>query len=759
MSSPSSNSDLAAGDFLVRPLADFLEQEAGAEAIVLRGSGASIFIATLGDIDEKALEERLRAVIRSIDKNQQLEQNEAGKTVSLINIRRLPDGTYIEKPTCPTASKFWKWREFSWPEPEAEESEETGDEWKFLAMLAGICGVALLAAVLIGNFTNAPAWLTLSLFVVAMVAGGWDAAVDAFPKIRKGDLDIHFLMIVVAAGAASIGAWSEGALLLFLFSASGAIEHFALHRTYREIHSLTAAAPKTARLLLEDGETREVAIETLEVGAELRVRPDEVFPTDAEIIHGSTAADESALTGEATPVAKEIGETVYSGTLNLWGVVNVTVLRPARQSALQKIIDLIRNAEHLRAPSQRFTDRFGKHYTYGVLGMALVMFFVWWLLLGLSPFTNSAQSTSAFYCSMTLLVVASPCALVLSIPSAILAAIAWGAKRGILFRGGGAIEALAEIDAIALDKTGTLTTGDLQVSQVESFPPGREQELLEIAFTLESHSNHPIARAITAYGKRMGLQLREFDNFQSLTGSGLRAEVDNQTTYLGRRGLLDVPEFKGILADIPEPPLALTEVWIVRENLIGRILLADEVRRESRAVLNALHGYGLRTLMLTGDHRGAAEKVAGELGLGEVRAGLKPEDKVQIIRELTESGLRVAMVGDGVNDAPSLAAAHVSVAMGGRGSDAALEQADIVLMQDKIERLLIAYRSSLAARSVIRQNLGIALGTVVVMVGASLFGVVPLSLGVIAHEGSTLLVCLNSLRLLFRKDEMLEVEE
>ncbi len=464
---------------------------------------------------------------------------------------------------------------------------------------------------------------------------------------------------------------------------------------------------------------------------------------------GKTAADESALTGEARPVEKIPGDEVAGGTINLWGAVEVRVAMLAAQSALQRIIKLIRTAQRLRAPSERFTDRFGGRYTVLVLGFCAVMFFVWWLGFGVAPFASGPEGYSAFYRAMTLLVVMSPCALVLSIPSAILAAIAWGARHGILFRGGAAIEKLADVRVVALDKTGTLTTGDLEVAAIESFPPGRESEVLETAFALESRSDHPIARAVVAHGRRAGLRTGSVEDFRSLTGKGVSGRVGEARALLGRRELLDEGPLREWIRSVPEAGPELTEVWVLHDALIGRVLLRDQLRSESRGVLEELKRRSIRTVMLTGDRRHAAEAVAKELGVEDVRSGLSPEEKVAAIVALGATGDRVAMVGDGVNDAPSLAAAYVSVAMGARGSDAALEQSEVVLMNDRIENFLAALHLSRRARAVIRQNLVISLGTVVVMAFASVAGVVPLTLGVAAHEGSTVLVCLNSLRLLF----------
>ncbi len=740
----------------VARLTDFLSGEKQVEAILVDAQTHRVSVATLGKVDETRLKEKLDAVLRTLDETVFSTPPTAGAGgggTGIIQVRQLPHETLLEKPSCPTAPLFWKWREFAWPEADELEAQ-TQEEWKAMAWQAGICGVSLVGAWALAKTGTGPAWLPIAFYSVSLLSGGWDAAIDTWAKLRQGQLDIHFLMLAVAAGAVAIGAWAEGALLLFLFSLSGALEHYALHRTHREINALTKASPKTARVVLPSGETETRAVALLEPGDLIIVKPDETFPVDGEILEGKTAADESNLTGESHPVPKEVGDKVFSGTLNEWGLVRVEVTRLASESALQKIIALIQQAQHLKAPSQRFTDRFGTHYTYVILSVTLIMFLVWWLVLKVPPFENTeATGFSAFYRAMTLLVVASPCALVLSIPSAILAAIAWGAKHGILFRGGAAIEKLAEVDAVALDKTGTLTTGELTVHAVESFPEGREDDVAAIAYTLESQSNHPIARAITEYGKKHGLASRDLDEFQSLSGKGLRGKVDEKVCYLGRRELMESGALKDFIAQAPEPPVEFAEVWVVHEDLIGRVLLKDQIRQESKGVLAALKASGVTTIMLTGDRRGAAEKVAHELGVDDVRAGLHPEDKVKAIQELAEAGHKVAMVGDGVNDAPSLAAAYVSVAMGGKGSDAALEQSDVVLMKDRIEKLLTARSLSLSARHVIHQNLAISLGTVLLMVSLALLGNVHLTLGVMAHEGSTVLVCLNSLRLLFGREK------
>jgi Cd2+/Zn2+-exporting ATPase len=617
------------------------------------------------------------------------------------------------------------------------------DEWKPQLAAALLCGLLGLGAYLFREYEGARVG-----YLLAYVAGSWYTAQEVWERLRRGAIDVHFLMLAVAVGSASIGAWGEGTMLLFLFSLSGALEHFALGRTQREIRSLFREAPKVATVLDEQGMEHEMPVEKLRQGMRLLIKPGAQFPLDAEIVKGQTASDESNLTGEATPVEKGIGDTVLAGTINLWGAVETLVLRPAAESALQKIIHLIREAQHQKAPAQQFTDTFSTYYTYLVLGLSVVMFFVWWLVKGFSPFGSSGPEESAFYHTMTLLVVASPCALVLSIPSAVLAAIAWGARHGILFRGGAAVEKLAAVTTVALDKTGTLTTGELRVEEIQSFPPGREAEVAQLAYSLERLSTHPLARALTRFGKQGQFQPLEVRHFQSFTGQGLRAEYQANVCSLGRRQWLAQGAHQQAIERVPPTDAGYSELWLVWGDLVGRILLRDDIRAQARGVLDALRAERLKTVVLTGDRRASSEQLRASLPVDEVLAELKPEQKLSEIRSRTQLGQRVAMVGDGVNDAPSLAAAHIGVAMGARGSDAALEQADVVLMHDRLENFLAAFRLSQRARRVIRQNLFISLGTVAVLVCFALLGKIPLTFGVVGHEGSTVIVVMNSLRLL-----------
>lgn len=724
-------------------LAAFLEKDGEILAMRLDPVAQTISVATQGSVNAAKLRERLHTLIHGLDEKFLSTRPGNGHAGAALTIER-------PRATVDADRKAWTWRQFAWPTVGTAVQDEASD-WKRLAVQAGLCLLLLLAGVVLERYEPLK-WLAILCYTASMVAGGINAATETWKKLKLLRLDIDFLMLAVAIAASSIGAWREGALLLFLFSASGAIEHYVLHRTRREISALTRAAPKVARMICADGSLQMRPVESLVIGDQVRVLPDELIPVDGTLLSGDTAVDESNITGESVPIEKTSGDALLGGTLNLWGSVALRVDKLSAESTLQRIIALIEQAEHLRAPSQRFTDKFGTRYTLFALGLTTVMFFVWWLALAVQPFENLADKTSAFYRAMTLLVVMSPCALALSIPSAILAAIAWGARHGLLFRGGAAVEKLAEVDTICMDKTGTLTEGAMRVRQVESFPPGHEQDVARIAVSLDSHSNHPISRAISEYGRRQNVKAEEVTDFQRISGMGLRGRIQGDVYYVGRRELLNQPEFHEWLQKVPDTPLAFSEVWVLGGHVVGRILLQDSIREGSRAVLKRLKEHGIETMMLTGDRRAAAESVAKELGVATVRAGLHPGDKVSIIQELTSKGRKVAMVGDGVNDAPSLAAADVSVAMGARGSDAAMEQSDIVLMNDRIEKLLTALELSQRARRIIRQNLAISLGAIVLASLASLASLMPLTWGVIAHEGSTLIVCLNSLRLIFHKD-------
>ncbi len=667
-----------------------------------------------------------------------------------IRLLSMPDaGILLEKDSAAAQPRL-AWQHFEWMlfrprELEIPAADDDLEEWRHDLYGAAVCGITALGGILLEKFAPGQATAALACYLVAYLAGGWHAATDVWALLKKRTLDVHFLMLAVAVGAAAIGHWSEGAMLLFLFSFSGALEEMAMARTERAIRSLFHEAPKEATVVVDGAESR-VSIESLAPGAVVRVRPGEQFAVDAVVIAGTTAADESNLTGESVPIEKATGDRVLGGTLNQWGSVDCRVTAAASESSLAKVIRLIQEAQHSKAPSQRFTDRFGTGYTYAVLAATLGMFLVWWKVLGVPAFSDDGAS-SAFYRAMILLVVASPCALVLSIPSAVLAGIAAGARKGVLFRGGAAIEKLAAVTRVAMDKTGTLTTGMLRVTGVETVPPGREDELLAAAGALAHHSAHPVSRAITAACRERKIAVADVAGFRSLTGTGVEGDLTGGVkAQMGRRELFAKAAW---LENIAMADVGSTETVLEAGDLRGRILLRDEIREESAPLLASLYKIGLDVSMLTGDRAEAAHLVADHLGLKDVNAELSPEEKVERIRSWTDAGEKVAMIGDGVNDAPSLAAAHVAVGMGVRGSDAALEQADVVLMQDRLENFFYAYQLSRRARRIIRQNLAISLGVIALLAAAALGSAIPLTVGVIGHEGSTVLVVLNSLRLLW----------
>ena len=738
---------------MIREVSRILEEEPRLEAVALGESQRKLAIATLGPDDDHRLADRVsQAVAQGMADCGHLTEGGVcsacgGKPSTQVRssrvvVKEVLGSTLIEKQTCPTAISFWKWIAVKWPKYAPREHRpfaQGDDEWKRLAVLAAGClvlgGLGVAAETV--NHTVA-----LISYAGAYLCGGWDAAKDAWKRIRQARLDVHFLMLAVATGAAVIGAWREGALLLFLFSASGAMEHYAMGRTRREISALLRGAPKTARVL-RGGTEAQVPIESLEQGMTVIVTSGEQIPADLEILKGETACDESSLTGESLPISKEPGDILLSGTMNLWGAIEGRVLRRASESALQRIITLIQEAQEMKAPSQKFTDKFGTGYTWTILTLCTGMFFIWWLIFGLPPFLQKGGEVSAFYRAMTLLVVASPCALVLSVPSSILSAIACGARRGVLFRGGAAVETLAGVNVVALDKTGTLTTGELALESLDCLR-GEERRFKHIASSLARLSQHPLSRAIRKMSRQWGVDAADAAGFETLHGQGLRARIDGKEYLLGSRKLAGVgPQ------TLDEAGSLGMEVWVAGPDILGRMVFRDTVRPESRKTLQDLSGMGLRTVMLTGDRREAAEKIAQGVGIGEIRAGLLPEQKVAAIQELKERGARkVAMIGDGVNDAPCIAAADVGVAMGARGSDAALEQAEVVLMNDRLENFLLARTLSLRSRRIIYQNIGIALGAVIVMMSAAFLLPIPLALGVAVHEGSTVIVVLNSLRLL-----------
>jgi Zn2+/Cd2+-exporting ATPase len=619
----------------------------------------------------------------------------------------------------------WRNRPFPRPVPR---------DYRVMLVLAVLCGLSTLIGFVLERAGFSPA-VSAVCFAVAYLAGGWFATQDLWQALKHRKIDIQFLMVAVALGALFVNAWTEGATLLFLFSLSNGLEQFANFRTRKSIESLLKVAPKHA-LRRENGRWIEVAIEEVQIGDELLVKAGELFPVDGAVVEGATSADESALTGEAIPVVKHPGNAVSGGTLNLDGQSVIRATRRLEESALNRILALIEVAQQQKAPAQRFTDSFSRYYTWAALSLSAVVFVVLTLLH--QPITN------AFYRAMTVLVVASPCALVLSIPSAILVAIATGARRGILFRGGVAIENLAGATQFAFDKTGTLTKGTLIVARIDSFDSQTGDHVLQIAASVAHFSTHPLARAIAAEVQNRNLPLLNSTDFLNVPGLGMEASIANTRIFVGSRRLM---RDRGIAL----PAVEVTneaEVWVGSDEALGVIHLRDEIRPAAKRVIDFLSRHGLSVTLVTGDRAGPAAMVAEQVGITDVRAELSPQAKLKCIHDWRASGKKVAMVGDGINDAPSLTAADVSIGMGARGSDAALEQADVVLMHDKIENVEGAFRLSRSARSIIRQNIVISLAVILFLLLAALAEKINLTAGVIGHEGSTVLVILNGLRLL-----------
>ncbi len=624
------------------------------------------------------------------------------------------------------------------------DDHETPGEWKQLALFAAASGVFGLLSLVAERFGEAGRPWALALVAASCVAGGWDAAIDGWASLRRRRVDVHLLMLVVAAGAWIVGAQFEGALLLFLFSTAGAIEHYAMDRTRGAIDALLDKSPKHARRLGPDDVETEVPVSELTPGDRIAILPGELVPADGKVLSGESAVDESNLTGEAKPAPKQAGSDVAGGTLNSWGRLIVTVTRAEKDSALQRIVRLIREAQDSKAPAQRAIDRWGDAYAIFALS-ASALFYVFLKFASPAGCETSAQD-APLYRAMTLLVVLSPCALVLSVPSAVLAAIAAGARQGILFRGGAAVERLADVDCVCFDKTGTLTAGEPEVAALEVYPEGTDRlRALSAFLTLESSTTHPFAAGVVRACLQEGAKLLSVQGLSNSPGQGVSGTVAGTRWSVGTR------EFVGGGA-LPAAAVAegaiVSEVWASDGTVTIRATLVDRIREESRPTLAALHERKIRTVMLTGDREEAAAVAARQVGIQSYAAALTPDAKMAAIRRYSAEGHVVAMVGDGVNDAPSLAAADVAIGMGGRGSDAALESSDLVLTDDRIGRLVDAIELSRSARLAIRFNVIVSVGAALGMAAYVIFRGAPLPLAVSVHEGSTIVVCLNGLRLL-----------
>jgi heavy metal translocating P-type ATPase len=598
--------------------------------------------------------------------------------------------------------------------------------WALAATLAFLLGLGV-------DLGGGPSWAYGIPYAVAYVTGGWEPALEGLRALREKTLDVDLLMIVAALGAAAIGQVLDGALLIVIFATSGALEALATARTADSVRGLLDLAPDTATRLTADGEETVPAAE-LAVGDLLLVRPGERIGADGRVEDGVSEADQATITGEPLPVVKRPGDEVFAGTLNGTGALRVRVARDPADSVIARIVTLVEEASRTKAPTQLFIEKIEQRYAVAVVVATLAVFSV--------PLAFGANLTDALLRAMTFMIVASPCAVVLATMPPLLSAIATAGRHGVLVKSAVAMERLGEIDTAALDKTGTLTEGAPEVTDVTPLPGSGldEDALLTLAAAAEHPSEHPLARAVVAAARARGLRIPPAEDFTAVPGQGVTAVVEGRTVSVGRAG----PD------SAPDASDAGTVIEVRADGTpLGTLTLTDRLRPAAPAATAALAGLtGTSPVLLTGDNARAAARVAEATGITDVRAELLPEDKVNAVRELHLTGRKVLFVGDGVNDAPALAAAHSGLAMGRAGSDLALETADAVVVRDDLTTVPAVVRLSRRARRLVVQNLVIAGTFITVLVLWDLIGHLPLPLGVAGHEGSTVLVGLNGLRLL-----------
>ena len=633
-------------------------------------------------------------------------------------------------------------------------------------IFALLCGALLGVGALLPKLTNVPSWLPLTCFVLAYFFGGFYTLREAIDNIKLKRFEIDTLMLVAAAGAAALGSWAEGALLLFLFSLGHALEHYAVGRAKRAIEALAELAPDTATVV-RDGQTMEIPVAELVVGDTVVVRPNERLPADGFIVKGSSAINQAPVTGESIPVDKrpvddaavartrpdlvDSASKVFTGTINGTGSIEIEVTRKSSDSALARVVKMVSEAETRQSPTQRFTDKFERIFVPAVLALAFILLFAWVVI--------DETFRDSFYRSMAVLVAASPCALAIATPSAVLSGIARAARAGVLIKGGAPLEELGSLNAMAFDKTGTLTEGRPRITDVVPTSGTTEQELMTVAVAVESLSDHPLAAAIARDGlaRLGGVQPPAADGLNNLIGRGVTDKLNGETVWIGKAEMFGVDGVPALRAEVQGAIQNLRDngrtTMVVRkgDRDLGAIGLLDTPREGAQQALQELRSLGIsRMIMISGDHQKVATAVAKQVGLDEAWGDLMPEDKVEAIRKLRQE-TKVAMVGDGVNDAPAMANATVGIAMGAAGSDVALETADVALMADDLRHLPFAVGLSRQTRSIIRQNVFVSLGIVAVLVPATIMGM-SMGVAVAVHEGSTLLVVFNALRLLAYRD-------
>ncbi len=583
-------------------------------------------------------------------------------------------------------------------------------------------------------------------YLVAIVASGWFIAPKAWFALRRLRPDMNLLMTVAVVGAVGIGEWFEAATVAFLFAISNALESWSVGRARRAVEALMDLSPTMARIQNEDGGEREVRAEDVDIGTQFVVRPGEKVPLDGTVVAGRSEVNQAPITGESVPVVLEVGDPVLAGTINGSGALEARSTRPASETTLARMIRLVEEARSRRAPSEQWVERFARVYTPVVMTLAL-------LVAVLPPLLAGESWGTWFYRALVLLVIACPCALVISTPVSIVAALAAAARNGVLVKAGAYIEAPARLDAIAFDKTGTLTRGEPEVVEVVPLGDHTERELLERAAALEARSEHPLAEAVLRYAKERGVGVRPAADVESIPGKGVAGRYEGELFWLGSHGYLEergqeTPEVRDQLEAMSSAGRTVVVVGN-DEHVCGLIAISDGLRAEASGALRELRRLGIeRQVMLTGDNEGTARVIAGELGLDEVRAELLPADKVEEVERLVATGGDVAMVGDGVNDAPAMARATLGIAMGSAGTDAAIESADIALMSDDLRKLPWLVRHSRRTLRVVRQNIVFALGVKLAVFALASLGMATLWMAIAADMGASLLVSANGLRLL-----------
>jgi len=590
--------------------------------------------------------------------------------------------------------------------------------------------------------------LILGLYFVAYVAGGWFGVVASIEALKEKTLNVDLLMILAALGAAAIGQPAEGATLLFLFSLSNTLQTYAMDRSRKAIEKLLDLRPAQATVR-RGSRLISLPIEQLTLGDVVLVRPGERFPIDGEVISGESDVDQATITGESMPVHKQIQDLVFAGTVNGTGSLEIRVTRLAKDTTLARIVKMVEDAQATKANTQQMLDTFEEKYAIFVLVAAVLLIFVPWLVLG-----QAFQPT--FYRAMTWLVVASPCALVISTPASILSAIANGARNGVLFKGGVHLEKTATLKVLAFDKTGTLTSGKPTLSELHAFDNFKEDEMLRLVAALESRSEHPLAKAIVQAAHSRDLSLPQSMDFRAVPGQGVEGTVDSHHLWIGNERMfverdVNIPaEILNEAGDMQSEGQTAMFVYEAKaQKFLGLLGVADTLREDAVEMIKALKTAGIEhVVMLTGDNAKVAAKIAARAGVDEFHADLLPQDKVTVLKSLQKKYGPVAMVGDGVNDAPSLATADIGIAMGGAGTDVAIETADVVLMSDDLRKIPFSIGLARQARKVVWQNLTFALAVIVLLIASAFGANLPLPLGVVGHEGSTVIVVLNGLRLL-----------